>query len=295
MNTVDSSRSIRISIISIIVNVVLSALKFVVGIVGFSQALVADAVHSLSDVLSTVIVIAALFISGKPADKDHEYGHQRYESLASLLLAILLAYVGVRIGYNGVKLIISGEYRSIPAPTTLTAIAALVSIAAKEIMYRRTMAIAVRERSNALKADAFHHRSDALSSVGSLAGVLFARLGLPVMDSVAGIIICIFILKTAAEIFLDAVKALTDSAGDPDLEKEIRDKIEAVDGVERVDELKTRIFGSGYYADVEIAVDGSKTLKEAHRIAETVHGIIEADFTDIWHCTVHVNPKEEDR
>lgn len=285
-----SKNAIRISVLSIAVNLLLSLLKFATGFLGHSQALKADAVHSLSDVLSTVVVIAAIVVSQKGPDHNHEYGHQRYESLASLFLALLLGFIGLKIGFDGVTSITSGAFKALPAPTVLTAVAALASVAVKEIMFRRTMAVANIEKSNALKADAWHHRSDALSSVGSLAGIMMAKFGIPVMDSIAGIIICVFIMFTAFKILLDAVKALTDASAGQELEGNIREVIAHVDGVVQIDELKTRQFGSGCYADIEIEVDGEKSLEEAHRIAEKVHDTVEQQFQEIWHCMVHVNP-----
>jgi len=287
------SNSIRISIISIIVNAVLSALKLFAGFFGHSQALIADAVHSLSDVLTTVVVIVSLLVSGRKPDDNHEYGHQKYEGIATLLLALALGYVGIKIGISGASAIITGSYKDFSLPTLLPAIAALVSIVVKEAMYQVTMKVARKEKSSALKADAEHHRSDALSSVGSLAGVLFALFGFPVMDSVASIIICIFILKTAIEILLEALKGLTDSSADENTEEAIERDAMSIEGVERIDMLKTRVFGSGYYVDIEIAVDGDLKLQESHEIAEKVHDKIENKYPDVLHCMVHVNPYED--
>lgn len=287
------SNSIRISIISIIINAVLSALKLFAGFFGHSQALIADAVHSLSDVLTTVVVIVSLLVSGRKPDDNHEYGHQKYEGIATLLLALALGYVGIKIGISGASAIITGSYKDFTLPTLLPAIAALVSIVVKEAMYQVTMKVARKEKSSALKADAEHHRSDALSSVGSLAGVLFALFGFPVMDSVASIIICIFILKTAIEILLEALKGLTDSSADENTEEAIERDAMSIEGVERIDMLKTRVFGSGYYVDIEIAVDGDLKLQESHEIAEKVHDKIENKYPDVLHCMVHVNPYED--
>lgn len=287
-----SRKAIIISWIAVIGNVLLAGFKLIAGITGNSQALIADAIHSLSDVFATLIVIGALLLARKAPDKEHQYGHQRYESLASLLLGLILTAVGVKIGWDGIRAIYTGSYKSMPLPTVLTAVAAAVSIVVKELMYQVTIKVAKEEKSNALKADAWHHRSDALSSIGSLAGVVFARIGLPVMDSIACIIICFFIIKVALEILIDAVKALTDSSASDELCQCISRTVESTPGVIRQDELKTRIFGSGFYADIEIAVDGNKSLEEAHEIAERVHAAVEETFPEIWHCMVHVNPGE---
>ena len=284
------SPAIRVSIISVLVNLLLAAFKLAVGLIGNSAALVADAVHSASDVLTTLIVIVSLFISSRAPDADHEYGHQKYESLAALLLGLLLAQIGIEIGVTGIKALVSGSYKTAAAPTMLAVAAAAASIAVKEIMFHLTMAVAKRERSNALKADAWHHRSDALSSIGSLAGVLFAMNGMPVMDPVASLVICVFILKTAVDIIIDSAKALTDSSCDKKTEQQLLETVLAAPEVLSVDMLKTRVFGSGIYVDVEIGVSRSHSFEGAHGIAEAVHDKIEETFPTVWHCMVHVNP-----
>ena len=284
------SPAVRVSLWTIAVNLLLALLKLIAGFVGHSQALLADAVHSASDVLTTVIVIASLFISGKAPDSDHEYGHQKFESLAALFLGILLGEVGMKIGFGGADSLMSGSYRTAAAPTLFAAAAALGSVAIKEVMYHATMTVAKRERSNALRSDAWHNRSDALSSVGSFAGILFAMNGFPIMDPIASLIICVFILKAAADIILDSAKALTDSACDKKTENAISDAVLAFPEVLNIDVLRTRIFGSGLYVDMEISIDRSTSFEDAHRVAEAVHDHIEESFPNVWHCMVHVNP-----
>lgn len=286
------SPAIKISIISIVVNLLLSLIKLLAGLFGHSQALVADSVHSASDVLTTVFVIISLRISSKTADADHEYGHQKYESIATLILALVLADVGIKLGVQGVKAIIGSTYKLLATPSTFTMAAATLSILVKELMYHVTLRVAKKENSNALKADAWHHRSDALSSIGSLAGIAFAIFGFPIMDSVASLVICCFILKTSVEIIIEAIKGLTDSACDKETEQALYDTILSVSGVLGVDSLKTRIFGTGFYVDVEIQADSNLSFAQAHDIAEKVHDEIEAKFPDVLHCMVHANPKE---
>lgn len=290
MSKETKSRAILISEISIVANLLLTIVKMVAGVWGHSQALIADAIHSASDVLSTVIVIVALIVSAREADSDHEYGHQKFESIAALILAVFLVQVGIKIGYEAVASIISGSYINLEIPSILAAYAALLSIIVKEVMYQITIAVAKKESSNALKADAWHHRSDALSSIGSLVGVLFAANGMPVMDRIASVIICIFILKTALEIATDAIKALTDSACDKELERQIREEITKDEDVVGIDMLRTRIFGNGIYMDVEIQLDSRVSFVEAHRISERVHDNVEIKFPKVWHCMVHANP-----
>ncbi|MDD7114741.1 MAG: cation diffusion facilitator family transporter [Lachnospiraceae bacterium] len=284
--------AMRISNVSIVINVVLSALKMLSGVIAHSSAMISDAVHSLSDVLSTFVVMAGIHISSKASDDDHQYGHERYECVASIILATMLGLTGAGIGYSGIKTIVygAGEIRT---PGMLALIAAIVSIVVKEAMFWYTKAGADKINSGALMADAWHHRSDAMSSVGSLLGIGAARLGYPIFDPIASIVICLFIFKAAWDIYKDAINKMVDSAVDDETLKEIREAIETEDGVMGIDAIRTRIFGSKYYVDVEISADGSQSLREAHEIAERIHDKIESQFADAKHVMVHVNPYEE--
>lgn len=280
----------HVSVISIIINILLSVFKLFAGIIAGSGAMISDAVHSASDVVSTFAVIAGVNISARRSDKGHQYGHERIEDIFSLLLAILLAATGAGIGYHGVMKIINGSYAE--APGVLALIAAVVSIAVKEAMFRYTNRAAKKINSTALRADAWHHRSDALSSVGSFAGVLGARLGFHICDPIASIIICLFIIKAAWDIFFDATNQLIDKSCDEETCAKLRALISEQDGVICVDDLKTRLFASKIYVDVEIGADGTLTLYEAHDIAQRVHDSIEKSCPDVKHCMVHVNPKK---
>lgn len=282
--------AMRVSRNSILVNVMLSLGKMLAGILGNSTAMISDAVHSASDVFSTIIVIIGVKISGKESDENHPYGHERLECVAAILLAVILAGTGIGIGYGGVMVIWRGDTSAIAIPTLLPLVAAIFSIVIKEAMYWYTILAAKKIRSGALKADAWHHRSDALSSIGSFVGILGAKLGFPVLDPIASIVICAFILKAAFDIFRDAVGKLTDEACDSQLTGQMRQEIMAMEGVYAIDDMKTRMFGNKVYVDIEIGCDGSITLFEAHEIAENVHDCIENQFPDVKHCMVHVNP-----
>lgn len=282
--------AMRVSKVSIIVNLLLSIAKLAAGLLASSGAMVSDAIHSASDVFSTIIVIVGIRISGKKADRRHPYGHERMECVAAILLAVVLAITGLKIGSSGLAKITSGDYHSLEVPGVLALVAAVVSIAVKEWMYWYTRFYAKKINSSALMADAWHHRSDSLSSVGAFIGILGARMGFPVMDPAASVVICIFILKAAYDIFKDAVDKMVDTACDPETEKELRAFVLAQKGVLGVDLLRTRTFGSRIYVDVDITADGSLQLREAHRIAEHVHDEIEKNFTQVKHIMVHVNP-----
>ncbi len=280
--------AVRVSWVSIGVNLLLSAGKLAAGLLARSGAMVSDAVHSASDVFSSIIVIIGVKLSGRAADRDHPYGHERFENVAAIVLSTVLLVSGILIGYAGIEKLRSGGEAE--PPGLLALIAAGVSIAVKEGMYWYTRFYAKRLRSDALMADAWHHRSDALSSVGALVGIAGARMGYPLADTAASLLICVFIAKAAYDIFKDAVGKMTDRAAGAATELAIRDCAAAVPGVERIDLLHTRVFGSRIYVDIEIAADGSLTLSEAHSIANNVHAAVEETFPDVKHIMVHVNP-----
>ena len=294
-NMTDQRIAMRVSANSIAANVVLSAFKLFAGIAAHSGAMVSDAVHSASDVFSTVIVIIGFRISGKASDEKHPYGHERMECVASILLAVVLCATGAGIGLGGIENISRGSYTQLEVPGMLAMAAAVISIIVKEAMYWYTRYAARKINSTSLMADAWHHRSDALSSVGSLIGILGARLGFPVMDPLASVVICVFIIKASVDIFKDAVEKMTDESCDRQIVSGMRELVSSQDGVLGLDELKTRMFGSRIYVDIEISADGGQTLDEAHRIAERVHDAVEGGYPRVKHCMVHVNPISEER
>ena len=285
--------AVRVSTVSIAVNLLLSAAKLVAGIAGKSSAMISDAVHSASDVFASFIVIIGVRFARKKADQDHPYGHERMECIAAILLAMILAAVGLGIGGSGIQKIAAGEYETLLIPGRLPLIAAVVSIVVKEWMFWYTRGAAKKINSSALMAEAWHHRSDALSSVGSFAGILFARLGYPVMDAVASVIISLCILKAAYDIFRDGFDKMVDHSCAAQTEEDIRKAALGIQGVKKIDDLKTRLFGDKIYVDMEISVDGSIQLADAYEIAEQVHRTVESAFPLCKHCMIHVNPAEE--
>ncbi|MEG0681622.1 MAG: cation diffusion facilitator family transporter, partial [Eubacterium sp.] len=291
----DSNKKIalRVSMISIVVNVVLSVFKFAAGILANSGAMVSDAVHSASDVLSTFVVIIGVNISGQKADHKHQYGHDRMECVAAIILAAILFVTGAAIGFTGIEKIIDSSKQSLEIPGVLALIAAFVSIVVKEWMYWYTRAAAIKINSGALKADAWHHRSDAMSSIGSLIGIAGARMGFPILDPIAAVVIAALVIKAAFDIGKDSIGKMLDSAIDEKTEEGIRDLIMKQQGVKRIDDLKTRTFASKFYIDLEIAVDGEMKLVEAHEIAENVHDTLEETYPTLKHCMIHVNPYEK--
>ena len=282
----------KMSYVGIFGNVILAAFKLFAGVFGKSGAMVSDAVHSLSDVFATLIAYIGVRLSRQKEDAEHPYGHERLECVASLTLGLILAGTGIGIGYTGLRnLFLAPE--ALEVPTFLPLVAAVVSIVVKEGMFWYTMFYAKKLNSAAFKADAWHHRSDAISSVGSFVGIGLAKLGLPFMDSVASILICLLILKVAYDIIKDAVTKMLDTSTGKDTEQSIRRFIEEQPGVRHIDLLRTRQFGNKIYVDLEIAVKRDISLVDAHAIAESVHSSVEQQFPNIKHVMIHVNPEEE--
>ncbi len=282
--------AMRVSTVSIIANFVLTVFKLIAGVVAHSGAMISDAIHSASDVFSTIVVIIGIRISRRASDKDHPYGHERLECVAAIVLATILAATGLGIGASALRQIAGGNTEALVVPGVLALVAALVSILVKEAMYQYTKVCAKRIDSSALMADAWHHRSDALSSVGALVGIAGARLGFPILDPAASLVICFFIEKAAYDIFMDAVDKMVDKACDEQVERELEQCALSQEGVLGVDLLHTRVFGNKIYVDIEICADGDNTLRCAHGIAEGVHDSIEKNFPKVKHIMVHVNP-----
>ena len=289
MNENMEKTAMNVSIISIIANVVLAAFKLVAGVFAHSGAMISDAIHSASDVFSTFVVMIGIKIASKEPDEEHPYGHERMECVAAIILATILCITGLGIGKNALSNI-TGNSGEMAVPGVLALIAAIVSIIVKEAMFWYTRHYAKKIDSGALMADAWHHRSDALSSIGAFIGIIFARMGYVMMDSIACLVICVFIVKAAYDIFKDAVDKMVDKSCSIEVEDEIRAIVLAEDGVRGIDSLSTRLFGNKMYVDLEIRADGEKTLNETHEIAEAVHDSIEARFEKVKHIMVHVNP-----
>jgi len=287
--------AVRVTMIGLVFNASLAVFKLMAGILANSGAMISDAVNSVSDVFSTFIVLIGVKISHREKDQDHQYGHERMECVAAIVLSVILAATGTLIGVSGIEKIRMGMTGTLTEPGVLALIAAVVSIVLKEWMYRFTKGAAEKTKSTALLASAWDHRSDALSSTGTFVGILGARMGLPVLDPIASVVICVFILKAAVQIFKKAMDQMVDKSCSKETEEQMKQVICAIKGVEHIDVLRTRLFGSKIYAEVEITVKGSMPLLEAHVIAENVHSAMEQNFPDVKHCMVHVNPDSDDR
>ncbi len=282
--------AIKVSVISIILNCLLTLIKFISGVISKSSAMISDSVHSLSDVLSTFVVIIGVKISNKKADSDHPYGHERIECVSAIILSGMLFIIGALIGINGIKNVTNSSNLVIPG--VLALIASIISIISKEAMYQYTIRVSKKINSAALKADAWHHRSDALSSIGSFIGILGSRLGFKIFDPLASVIISLCIIKVSIDIFKDAIDKMVDKSCDKEVIDKVISVIEKNESVKNIDDIKTRQFGNKAYVDVEISVDENLLLKDAHKIAEEIHNSVENEINIVKHCMVHVNPYE---
>lgn len=282
--------AIKVSVISIILNCLLTLIKFISGVISKSSAMISDSVHSLSDVLSTFVVIIGVKISNKKADSDHPYGHERIECVSAIILSGMLFIIGALIGINGIKNVTNSS--NLVMPGVLALIASIISIISKEAMYQYTIRVSKKINSAALKADAWHHRSDALSSIGSFIGILGSRLGFKIFDPLASVIISLCIIKVSIDIFKDAIDKMVDKSCDKEVIDKVISVIEKNESVKNIDDIKTRQFGNKAYVDVEISVDENLLLKDAHKVAEEIHNSVENEINIIKHCMVHVNPYE---
>ena len=282
----------RVSLVTILLNALLSIFKLVAGLLGHSNAMISDAIHSASDVFSTIIVIIGVRLSSKDSDREHPYGHERLECVAAIILSIILFMTGLGIGIQALSDILQGNYSGLTTPGMLALVAAIISILTKEAMYWYTRHYAQKIDSSALMADAWHHRSDAFSSVGALIGIAGARMGYPMMDAIASLVIFVFIAKAALDIFKDAMDKMVDHSCDELTEQDIYQCVMQHDEVLGIDLLQSRIFGNKIYIDLEIRVNASYTLEKAHDIAEDVHEDIEKNFPKVKHVMIHVNPEK---
>lgn len=281
----------RVSIVTIFFNVLLTLFKLWAGLVGHSLAMISDALHSLSDVISTAILMVGIHFSTMKADRQHPYGHERIECISSLILSFILIFTGLQIAYQSLTSLF--QPHDLHIPSRIAFIAAIISIIIKELLYHYTKHYTTKLQSTSLLADAWHHRSDALSSIGSFIGIGLSILGYPLCDSFVGLFMSLFILKPGLSIFYHASISLVDHSCSDDIYQSLFQFIQSQEGVLHIDVLKTRMFAEKYYVDLEISVDQTLSLQEAHCIAHRVHDHLEQEFPNIKHCMIHVNPNEK--
>jgi cation diffusion facilitator family transporter len=282
--------ALKVSYLNIFSNIVLAISKTTIGFIAHSSALLNDGINNAGDVVSSIIAMIGISAASKESDEDHQYGHERMESVAAILLSGIIMVVGFGLLVDGISTIITGSYHDSPLPGVLAVIAAIVSIVIKQCMFLYTRWAGKKTDSSALMASAWDSQSDVLATTGGLIGILASRLGYPIADSIAAIIISLFIIRVGIEIFRDGIYKMVDHACPEKTVEEIRLIILDQEGVKGIDLLRTRRFGSRAYVDVEISAEGSQSLVEAHCIAERVHHAIETSFPQVKHCMVHVNP-----
>ena len=297
MDLKSRERSIyRITWIGSIVNLLLLIFKFIAGILGRSSALVADAVHSLSDFVTDVIVIVFVKISGKPEDDDHRYGHGKYETLATALIGLALFAVGVGLlvsGSSKVAEVIKGSV--LPAPSMIALIAAAVSILSKEILYRYTIRVGKKYESQAVVANAWHHRSDAFSSIGTLIGIggaIFLGEKWRILDPIAAIIVSAFIIKVAIDLIKPCVDELLERSLPTEIEQQIIDIIALFPEVNSPHHLRTRRIGNHIAIEVHLRMDGQISLENAHSVATDIEKRIKEEFGPDTHIGIHMEPNK---
>ena len=295
MKTTSREKSIyRVTWIGGLVNFLLMAFKFVAGIVGHSSALVADAVHSLSDFATDIVVIVFVRISGKPEDEDHRYGHGKYETLATAIIGLALFAVGIGLlvgGATKVADVINGAI--LPAPSMVALIAAAVSIVSKEILYRYTVRVGKNLNSQAVVANAWHHRSDAFSSIGTLVGVggaIFLGEKWRILDPIAAIVVSTFIIKVAIDLIKPCIDELLERSLPAETEKQILDIITSFPEVSSPHHLRTRRIGNHIAIEVHIRMDGQISLSDAHTVATEVERCLKEEFGPDTHIGIHMEP-----
>lgn len=287
----------RVTLIGSIVNLILTAIKITAGVVGKSGAMIADGIHSLSDLASDIVVLIFVPIAGKAKDKDHQYGHGKFETLATLVVSLILMVVAIRLVASSAKSIISALSGNIlPKPGYIALAAAIISIVSKEILYQYTTLVARRTDSSVCKANAWHHRSDALSSIGSLLGIGGAVIlgnKWTILDPVAAVIIGLMILFVAIKMAKAPIEELMEKSLDEETEKEITDIILATEGVQNMHNLKTRRNGQSKIIDCHIRVKRTISIVEAHDIATNVEKNLKQKFGNETQTSIHIEPEKE--
>ena len=278
----------KVTIQSILWNIVLTFIKIISGIIGKSNAMIADGLHSASDIISSIGILIGNKIAKTPNDENHNYGHEKAETLVSFLLYILLIFVSLKIGFDALKALFNLE--SVKIPTILPLVISIISIGIKEYQYRITIKIAKKINSPSLKADAWHHRSDALSSVAAFVGIGGAMIGFKALDPIASIIVAVFVAKVGFDILINSANELMDYSIDTEQEKQIIDIVKQTKGVMNLGEIRTRKHGATAYVDLVICVNKDLTVYEGHEIATNLEKRIINEMKFVKGITVHVEP-----
>lgn len=301
MNVNDTKRErkiYKVTIIGGIANAILLIFKFIAGFLGHSSAMIADAVHSLSDFLTDIVILIFVKISNKPADKNHDYGHGKFETLATFIIGVVLLAVGIMIFWSGAsKIFMSIKGIELEQPGMLAFWAAIVSIIVKEAIARYTIINGRRLNSKAVEANAWHHRSDALSSVGAAAGIAGAIFLGPkwrILDPLAAVVVSIFILIMAVKFLVSCISEFMEHSLSEDIENEIINTVMSFEFVKNVHNLRTRKIGNGIAMDMHVVMDGDLTLEKSHQYTKDIENLLRSRFGDKSFIYLHVEPSKKD-
>ncbi|MBL7091931.1 MAG: cation transporter [Candidatus Omnitrophica bacterium] len=273
--------------IGLFTNIALTIFKFFAGIMGLSRAMVADAMHSFSDILTTGIAYIGICVGERPADEDHPYGHGNAETIAASLVSLIIFIIGIWVGILAMLAVIRGEFRT---PLNIALLAAVVSIVVKEALFRYTIKVGRISNSPAVVADAWHHRSDAYSSVAALIGIGGARISFLYLDPIAGLVVSGFIVRIALKLIRSNIGIIMDERPHSAFINNIKAIARETEGVRKVDSIKVHRRGSQFTIDLEVEVDSSKTVDEGHRIASSVRTKLLKRMRNIRDVMIHVNP-----
>ncbi len=280
------------TILTIFVNTLLAVAKLIGGIFGNSAVLIADAVNSVGDIATNIVVYISAKFSKKDKDKDHPYGHERFDSMVSIFLGLALLITAYLLGKNSVirlyDVVINNE--TLARPMWYTWVIALITIVVKELLFRKTTKDAKKAKSQSLMAQAWDHRADTITSFGAVVGIVSVIFGIYFIDPLISIIISLFILRLGFKIIKAGISQVVDESADEEQVKRIKELVMSNENVISIDEIKTRMFGLSFYVDLEISLDGNLSLEEAHAISEDIHDLIEKEMSDVIHCMIHVNP-----
>lgn len=301
MNVNDTKRErkiYKVTIIGGVANAILLIFKFIAGFLGHSSAMIADAVHSLSDFLTDIVILIFVKISNKPADKNHDYGHGKFETLATFIIGVVLLAVGIMIFWSGAsKIFMSIKGIELEQPGMLAFWAAIVSIIVKEAIARYTIINGRRLNSKAVEANAWHHRSDALSSIGAAAGIAGAIFLGPkwrILDPLAAVVVSIFILIMAVKFLVSCISEFMEHSLSEDIENEIINTVMSFEFVKNVHNLRTRKIGNGIAMDMHVVMDGDLTLEKSHQYTKDIENLLRSRFGDKSFIYLHVEPSKKD-
>ncbi|MDL2252016.1 cation diffusion facilitator family transporter [Odoribacter sp. OttesenSCG-928-J03] len=290
----------KATLIGSVVNFVLVIFKFMAGFLGNSAAMIADAVHSLSDFATDIVVLIFVRISSKPQDEDHNYGHGKYETLATAIIGVVLFAVGLKLFWDGGYKIFGYYFRGeeLQQPGMIALYSALASIIAKELLYRYTIIVARKQKSQSLLANAWHHRSDAFSSLGTALGIGGAILlgdNWRILDPIAAVVVSVFILKVAVELILPALNELLEKSLPPEVEEEILAIVKEVPEIRSSSDLCTRCIGNVYAIEIKVGIDGYMPVWRAHELTEVLERKLRAKYGKSTHINLHIEPTESIR